>query len=142
MSKLRKDFERKTRARWHRTRKRWDERTQQNPRMIVHVWSLFDALEDPRIVHGVIEMMTLSLFAAIEDAPDRQCFGCSQPWTMKRSLVGILLVEHLDPKQPSDLGLLAGLCPECFGNSERILAGLQRDIGYTDCQLVSEPGAA
>lgn len=126
-----KSLEAKIRKGWSQTRHIWDERTARSPRYVVNTYPILHALVNPRIGQGVSRLIQRSWLNAKANANDCECFGCLRPWRLNLPLTAALLVEHLDTedKQPSDMGLLCGLCPDCAEDHVRITAALKRDFG-------------
>jgi hypothetical protein len=127
---LRRQIERRAKRRFHGMRERWKKRNAEGQKVVASVVDVFTALEDDRLRDGVIELAAVSYLDAKEESHTRECFGCRRHWTLQRSVVGILTVEHVgNPRQPAEEMLIAGLCWDCAQNTEIIMQGLKRDFG-------------
>ncbi len=97
---------------------------------LVDLRLLPDALADPRLAHGVAELLLVSYRAAMGRGERRECFGCCKPWSPKRSIAAIVTVEEVGGEN----ALMAGLCHACASQGRtavhrQVLAALQRDLG-------------
>lgn len=97
-----------------------------NTSVVVSVGFALDLLFDPRIGRGVAELMAVCFGAATgKNKNRRECFGCLQPWSLNRAVVGIVLVEFLDG---SNEALLCGLCQDCHGRDAVVIDACKRDL--------------
>jgi hypothetical protein len=113
-----------------------------NQRVIVNVCSLAEALVDPRIGHGVGELLALSAGTAMGATQERQCFVCCRPWAPAVAPLGVIVMEIIG----SHDALLSLICQGCFtgGADQRVLTALQRDLGCPpeSVRLIHDPAEA
>ena len=116
------------RARDRRARRELSERVSSlsGRRSIISVSSLFDALIDPSISHGVYELLALSAASAVGQTNGRrECFVCCRPWAPTFAPVGVMTAEMIGAAE----ALVSLICGHCFGDQSALFAALRRDLG-------------
>ena len=111
----------------------------------VDIFPLTAAIVDSRIGLDAFDLALAAKRTAFgEGGPAMPgCWTCEQPWTPKRSLASVAVVELIDLSG----GFLAGLCPSCTlggQTTELLIQALGRDfdIPRTDLQTVHSGGRA
>ncbi len=99
-----------------------------NRRIVVNISTVVEAMADPRIQHGVADMLRLAMGKATgETEGKRECFVCCRPWAPDRPPLGCASMEILGTNN----ALLVFICHDCFagGADQAFQAALQRDLG-------------
>jgi hypothetical protein len=89
-------------------------------------------IEDDRFEDGVWQFLALAGAHAVgadETSRTSECFVCQGEWSWTRVVRGFVLIEFIDKNGTGVMGTVAGLCPDCWGDTKRLYTALERDFG-------------
>ena len=90
---------------------------------------------------AVIEMVAAAMHSFLTpDAERRECFGCLKKWQAGRAIATVVVLDFpgFQPRKKGGkvAGILSGMCAECAGDQQILLAACKRDLGIEDVKYI------